>query len=280
MEARGPAHRHATQHEEYLIGPPSPPPTARGANFGLRDRQIRHLRWSWRGRVRGMLRAPLEESASTARLLRVRDRLGWVVVASLQRCSPRAAGQRQDADRAGGRVPRSQIVKRRLPEQAAARPDPDLTLDGGEHRRRDDPRPRDHHLHHPQRQHREQTSTTGTTGTTARPTHRDQHESTVNTGTDGEQLPQAQGSFSVRSEQPGLAIPSRPVWILEQGYPKLAGQAGLGRRRRRPQTDTFSFGPLDPGPDPQHGLERDPGPGRDYTVHYRSPPASRARPWR
>ncbi len=31
---------------------------------------------------------------------------------------------------------------------------------------------------------------------------------------------QAAGPFSVLSEQEGLAIPSRPVWILEQGYPR------------------------------------------------------------
>ena len=30
------------------------------------------------------------------------------------------------------------------------------------------------------------------------------------------------GSFSVRSEQPGLADPNRPVWILENGFPKVA----------------------------------------------------------
>ncbi len=35
----------------------------------------------------------------------------------------------------------------------------------------------------------------------------------------------AEGSFYVRSEQEGLAVPSRPVWILEQGYPRLAGAA-------------------------------------------------------
>jgi len=33
-----------------------------------------------------------------------------------------------------------------------------------------------------------------------------------------------QGSFSVRSDQPGLANPSRPVWILENKYPRIAGE--------------------------------------------------------
>ena len=57
--------------------------------------------------------------------------------------------------------------------------------------------------------------------------------------------PQADGAFSVLSEQPDLAIPSRPVWILEQGYPRLAGtEAGAAargrdqrRRRRRGRPD-------------------------------------------
>src|SRR5688572_14576102 len=38
-----------------------------------------------------------------------------------------------------------------------------------------------------------------------------------------EPQPEAQGAFSVISQQPNLAIPSRPVWILEQGFPHLVG---------------------------------------------------------
>lgn len=59
----------------------------------------------------------------------------------------------------------------------------------------------------------------------------------------------ADGSFSIRSDQPGLANPNRPVWVLENKYPRLAGMprpTGLSGGLRA-QTNTFSFGPLDPG---------------------------------
>jgi hypothetical protein len=59
----------------------------------------------------------------------------------------------------------------------------------------------------------------------------------------------ANGSFMVRSEQPGLAIPSRPVWVLENKYPRFVGEPppkGLSGGFRA-QTNTFGFGPLEPG---------------------------------
>jgi hypothetical protein len=86
----------------------------------------------------------------------------------------------------------------------------------------------------------------------------------------------AGGPFDVRSEQPGLADPNRPVWILENEYPKLltpgldpdelddAPSAGA----EAAQTDTFSFGPLAPG-DTKDIVWRvtavEPG---TYAVHY------------
>jgi hypothetical protein len=72
------------------------------------------------------------------------------------------------------------------------------------------------------------TSTTGTTGTGTTP---------------AAGYPQAQGSFSVRSQQPDLANPSRPVWVLEEGYPKYEGQTASAGAEAA-QTDTFSFGPM------------------------------------
>lgn len=62
----------------------------------------------------------------------------------------------------------------------------------------------------------------------------------------------ADGPFSVRSEQPGLANSSRPVWILENGFPKpvfpgekdLDNAPGGGATR---QTRTFAFGSLPAG---------------------------------
>ena len=51
----------------------------------------------------------------------------------------------------------------------------------------------------------------------------------------------AGGSFSVRSDQPGLADPNRPVWILENGFPKLVDD--------RARTSPSSTGARPPGAD-------------------------------
>ncbi len=73
-------------------------------------------------------------------------------------------------------------------------------------------------------------------------------ETTDETATegDGSAEPIAIGPFSVISEQQGLANPSRPVWILEEDYPKLAGQTASAGAEVA-QTNTFGFGALDPG---------------------------------
>jgi hypothetical protein len=46
---------------------------------------------------------------------------------------------------------------------------------------------------------------------------------TVNLPEEGSTL-----AFAYRDPQPGLASPQRPVWVLEEGYPKLAGTVGRG----------------------------------------------------
>ena len=65
----------------------------------------------------------------------------------------------------------------------------------------------------------------------------------------------ADGPFSLRSDQTGLANPNRPVWILEQDYPKLA-PPGIDAKEldeeptagaEAAQTNTFSFGAVAPG---------------------------------
>ncbi|MQA73728.1 MAG: hypothetical protein GEU88_05175 [Solirubrobacterales bacterium] len=61
--------------------------------------------------------------------------------------------------------------------------------------------------------------------------------------------------FSVRSDQPGLADPNRPVWILDEGFPKLVAPGGSGKGLSQAptagadvaQTDTFAFGSLAAG---------------------------------
>jgi hypothetical protein len=81
-------------------------------------------------------------------------------------------------------------------------------------------------------------------------------------------LPTAQGSFSVRSEQEGLAIPFRPVWILEEGFPKLAGQSASAGAEAA-QTDTYSFGALAAHQTRQMVWNVTPVQAGTYTVHYR-----------
>lgn len=52
--------------------------------------------------------------------------------------------------------------------------------------------------------------------------------------------------FAIRSPEPGLAQPDRPVWVLSEKYPKRAGStesAGAENASRK----TFAFGPLKPG---------------------------------
>jgi hypothetical protein len=84
----------------------------------------------------------------------------------------------------------------------------------------------------------------------------------------------ASGSFSVRSDQPGLADPNRPVWILEPGYPKLV-TSGVKDLDQAPsagaeaaQTNTFSFGPLPPGDSREIVWRLTPIQAGTYTVHY------------
>ena len=94
---------------------------------------------------------------------------------------------------------------------------------------------------------------------------------TINTG---DEL--ASGPFSVRSDQQGLSDPNRPVWILEEGYPKLitssvdekdldnAPTAGAAAA----QTNTFSFGPLAAGDSKDIAWRVTPVEPGTYTIHY------------
>ncbi|MFN8161616.1 MAG: hypothetical protein U0R52_11310 [Solirubrobacterales bacterium] len=52
--------------------------------------------------------------------------------------------------------------------------------------------------------------------------------------------------FSVRDPQPGLSLPDRPVWILADTYPRIAGVPGPGGAETANQK-TFNFGKLPPG---------------------------------
>lgn len=80
----------------------------------------------------------------------------------------------------------------------------------------------------------------------------------------------ADDSFSVKLEQPGLANPNRPVWVLEETYPRLAGES------RPPgsspgdvaSTNTFAFGALEPGDTREMVWRVTPTIGGTYTVNY------------
>lgn len=85
------------------------------------------------------------------------------------------------------------------------------------------------------------------------------------------------GSFTVRSDQPGLADPNRPVWILEENFPKLASSpdetaadldAAPSAGADVAQTDTFGFGPLEPGDSKDIVWRVTPVQAGTYTLHY------------
>lgn len=53
-------------------------------------------------------------------------------------------------------------------------------------------------------------------------------------------------AFAYRDRQQGLATSQRPVWVLEEGYPKLAGTVGRGGAESA-NARTFNFGEVGPG---------------------------------
>jgi len=105
----------------------------------------------------------------------------------------------------------------------------------------------------------------------------------------------AGGPFQVRSDQSGLSDPNRPVWILENQYPKCVTDAGYKLEpdsetrcvspleAERPgglenaqtagaeaaQTNTYSFGSLEPNDEIEMVWRLTPVVAGHYTVHYR-----------
>jgi hypothetical protein len=88
--------------------------------------------------------------------------------------------------------------------------------------------------------------------------------------------PKPAGSFNIRLDQPNLADPNQPVWILEQGYPKLITPGvTLKKIAQAPaaggaaaQTDTFQFGPVRSGESKDIVWRVTPVRAGTYTVHY------------
>jgi hypothetical protein len=86
----------------------------------------------------------------------------------------------------------------------------------------------------------------------------------------------ADGAFNVRSEQEGLADPNRPVWILENDYPKVlevgtdlsdldsAPTAGA----ETSSTNTYAFGEVEPGEEVTTVFRVTPVVAGTFTVNY------------
>lgn len=94
---------------------------------------------------------------------------------------------------------------------------------------------------------------------------------TIATGDQG-----AIGPFSIRLDQPGLADPNRPVWILENGYPKQRTGAESSKQldaappggAAAAQSNTFSFGAVAPGESSDIVWRVTPVIAGTYTIHY------------
>jgi hypothetical protein len=88
--------------------------------------------------------------------------------------------------------------------------------------------------------------------------------------------PKANRPFSIRVDQPNLADPTRPVWILENKFPKLIApgvtRQNLGRApsagAAAAQTDTFQFGAVPSGEGKDIVWRVTPVRAGSYTVHY------------
>jgi hypothetical protein len=202
-----------------------------------------------------MLPAPLEESASTAGPTKARNRrIGIGMLAALLAAGVASCGgTRQDATEPSGNFPVS-IVSADFPSKQQLARNTNLTLAVENSGDQTIPNLAITIFTTSNASTSSGTSTTGTTST----------------GTSGtsQELPTSQGSFSVRSEQEGLAIPFRPVWILEEGYPKYVGQTASAGAEAA-QTDTYAFGALAPNQTKRMVWNVTPVQGGTYTVHYR-----------
>ena len=76
------------------------------------------------------------------------------------------------------------------------------------------------------------------------------------------------GPFTIRVNDPRLAVPDRPVWILENGFPKLAGSKGPAGAQTANQK-TFAFGALEGGETVSAIWRVTPVDSGDFTLRYR-----------
>ena len=217
-----------------------------------------------------MLPAPLEESGTTSRLLRMRVRLGAglvvaLCVAGLSACG---GGERQDEDEAEGEFP-VEITAAEFPAKQRLAQANELVL--SVENTGDETIP---NLAVTIFTVADEDASAGEADAAA---VEEQLES-GDSGDEDAQLSVAEGSFSTISLQPGLAIPSRPVWILEQGYPTLVGaeippgppgELAAASPATAVQTNTFAWGVLEPGDDIDMVWKVTAVQAGTYTVHYR-----------
>jgi hypothetical protein len=86
----------------------------------------------------------------------------------------------------------------------------------------------------------------------------------------------ADGAFNVRSTQEGLADPNRPVWILENDYPKILEDGASTKDldsaptagAETASTNTYAFGELPPDEEIHVVFRVTPVVAGTYTVHY------------
>jgi hypothetical protein len=93
---------------------------------------------------------------------------------------------------------------------------------------------------------------------------------TTNNNTGAESSVDPDGPFSIRLDDESLANPNRPVWVLENKYPRPVGEPpppGLGPGFRA-QTNTFAFGQLEPGDTEQIVWRLTPVMAGTYTLRY------------
>jgi hypothetical protein len=73
--------------------------------------------------------------------------------------------------------------------------------------------------------------------------------------------------FSIRDPQENLAAPDRPVWILENDYPRLVGE-DINAGAQTANDKTFAFGELEPGESVEAVWKVTPVKPGDYTLRY------------
>ena len=253
-----------------------------------------------------MLPAPLEESGTTSRLLRMRVRfgVGLVVALCVAGLSACGGGERQDEDEAEGEFP-VEITAAEFPAKQSLAQATELVL--SVENTGDETIPNlavtiftvadeDESAGEADAAAVEEQLESGDSGDgeedLAEEVEQELQEELEDAGSDDEeaqteaeltvdedaQLSVAEGSFSTISLQPGLASPSRPVWILEQGYPTLVGaeippgppgELAAASPATAVQTNTFAWGVLEPGDDIDMVWKVTAVQPGTYTVHYR-----------